>query len=177
MGLAAFGIARLILTTGDGDLIYHWAMDLQDTNGNGGNYNNIVPIVGGLGFTLLSADLQVGSADQYVTQTVAGIVVPTLTKSGTSSWGESRDSTPCSIPMPKTAPAPNAIIQFPSSGNLMVATFNSGDVWITAIANKFSPVPDLNRFDRTSLAKRRLLQTIAITLDMPPACRSLFSPL
>ncbi len=85
-GSATSRTAGAIATTAAGDLIYHWGVDFSDTNGNGGAYNG-GSIAAGAGFTLLSADLQVGSADQYQVQSSAGSISPTFTASGAATWG------------------------------------------------------------------------------------------
>src|SRR5208283_2964465 len=77
-GSATSRTAGSITTTTAGDLIYHWGVDFSDTNANGGAYNGS-GITAGSGFTLLSADLQVGSADQYQVQASAGSINPALT--------------------------------------------------------------------------------------------------
>ena len=75
-----------VTTMASGDLIYHWGIDFSDTNSNGGAFNG-TSITGGSGFTLLSADLQVGSADQFLVQPSAGAIVPNFTVSGSAVWG------------------------------------------------------------------------------------------
>src|SRR5581483_11498036 len=85
-GSANSRTAGSMTTTAAGDLIYHWGADLTDTNSNGGNYNG-ASITAGSGFTLLSADLQVGSGDQYQIQSNAGAINPTFTASGSATWG------------------------------------------------------------------------------------------
>jgi hypothetical protein len=64
-------IAGTITTTAPGDLIYEWGASLSSSNINGGGFNG-TSITAGAGFTLLSADLQVGSGDQYQIQSTAG---------------------------------------------------------------------------------------------------------
>jgi hypothetical protein len=136
-----------LTTTMDGDLIYEWGASLSTTDNSihtiGGTYNG-TNISAGAGFTLLSADLQVGSCDQYQIQQSAGTITPTFTPSGNATWGAIAVALK---PSPAgTAPSgmrivhvqhtlvssistqnrPNPIpIQFPSSGNLIVGQFNS----------------------------------------------------
>jgi hypothetical protein len=144
-----------VTTTTPGDLIYQWGVDFSDTNSNGGNYNGM-SITAGPGFTLLSADLQVGSADQYEVQSNPGTVATTFTVSGTATWGSlalALNSASAGTPAPASIrivhvqhtllssvysgqkrPTP-IVMQFPSSGNLLVASFNSGDVTITGVSD------------------------------------------
>jgi len=75
-----------ITTTAPGDLIYEGGASLSSSNINGGAYNG-TSITAGTGFTLLSADLQVGSSDQYHIQPTAGTITPTFSASGSATWG------------------------------------------------------------------------------------------
>jgi hypothetical protein len=75
-----------IATTAPGDLIYEWGASLSNSNINGGAYNG-TSITAGAGFTLLTADLQVGSSDQYQIQRTAGTITPTFSASGFATWG------------------------------------------------------------------------------------------
>jgi hypothetical protein len=144
-----------LTTTTAGDLIYQWGIDFSDTNSNGGNYNG-TNITAGPGFTLLSADLQVGSADQYQVQSTKGTVAATFTASGSATWGSlalalksaSAGTAPppgirivhiqhtllCSVYSGQNRPRP-IVMQFPSSGNLLVASFNSGDVTVAGVSD------------------------------------------
>ena len=63
--------AGTITTTAPGDLIYEWGASLSSSDINGGAFNG-TSITAGTDFTLLSADLQVGSGDQYQIQPGAG---------------------------------------------------------------------------------------------------------
>jgi len=145
-----------INTTAPGDLIYQWGVDFSDTNANGGAFNG-TGIMAGPGFTLLSADLQVGSADQYEIQKSAGAIGPTFTTSGSATWGSlalalksASAGTPpagihimhiqhtllCSV---RAQGRPNPIVmQFPSSGNLLVGLFNSADLLISSVKDNAS---------------------------------------
>ena len=149
-----------LTTTNPGDLIWHWAVDFSDTNSNGGNFNG-TSITAGSGFTLLSADRQIGSVVQFQVQSAAGLITPTITRSGTATWGSvalafSSAATGV-LPGPgiriiriyhvllnsfraqgRGNPLP---VQFPSSGNLIVGSFNSGGATvplITAISDNLS---------------------------------------
>jgi len=141
-------------TKQSGDLIYQWGVDFSDTNVNGGAFNG-ARITAGQNFTLLSADLQVGSADQYYVQPNAGTISPSFTASGSSTWGSvalalksALAGTPprrgihivrvqhtllaAALAQGRTTPT---VMQFPSSGNLLVGMFNSGDVTATSISD------------------------------------------
>lgn len=146
--------AGTITPTGSGDLIYHWGVDFSDTNSNGGNYNGS-SISAGSGFTLLSADLQVGSADQYAVQTDSGAITPTFSASGSATWGSlalalksSTAGTPPAagihiVHIQHTLLAATRsqgrstpiAMQFPSSGNLLVGLYTSPDVTITKVTD------------------------------------------
>jgi chitodextrinase len=153
-GSATSRTAGAIATTAAGDLIYHWGVDFSDTNGNGGAYNG-GSIAAGAGFTLLSADLQVGSADQYQVQSSAGSISPTFTASGAATWGSlalAFKSASAGTPPPpgirivhiqhtvlaetrvqgRSTPV---VMQFPSSGNLLVGLLNSPDYLVTGISD------------------------------------------
>ena len=98
----------------------------------------------GAGFTLLSADLQVGSSDQYQIQPTAGTITPTFSASGSATWGSVaialKSATAGTAPPPgiriihlqhtllQSVRAQNRaepiVMQFPSSGNLLVGLFN-----------------------------------------------------
>jgi chitodextrinase len=142
-------------TSAAGDLIYEWGADLSDSNESGGAYNATTSIAAGEGFTLLSADLQVGAADQFEVQPEGGPVTPTFTAPGASGWGSlaiALESAPTGTPPPpgirivhvqhtlldsitvQGRPAP-AVIQFPSSGNLLVGLYNGAQCFISSIAD------------------------------------------
>ena len=143
-----------ITTTTAGDLIYHWGVDFSDTNVNGGAYNGS-SITAGAGFTLLSADLQVGSADQYQIQSSAGTITPTFTASGSATWGSlalALKSANAGTPPPSgirivhiqhtllnsvraQGRANPIVMQFPSSGNLLVGLYNSADCLISNVTD------------------------------------------
>ena len=78
--------AGTITTTAPGDLIYEWGASLSTSDNNGGAFNG-TSITAGTDFTLLSADLQVGSGDQYQIQPGAGPITPTFSASGSAVWG------------------------------------------------------------------------------------------
>jgi hypothetical protein len=146
--------AGSMTTTTPEDLIYHWGVDFSDTNTNGGNFNG-TGITAGSGFTLLSADLQVGSADQYQVQSNAGAINPTFSASGSATWGSvalALKSANTGTPPPagirvvhvehillssaRAQSRPNPVkMQFPSSGNLLVGLFNSADVFISNLTD------------------------------------------
>ena len=142
-------------TSAVGDLIYEWGADLSDSNETGGAYNATTSIAAGAGFTLLSADLQVGAADQYEVQPAAGAVTPTFTAPGTSTWGSlaiALEAAPTgTLPAPgirivhvqhtlldsitvQGRPTP-AVIQFPSSGNLLVGLYNGAQCLISSVSD------------------------------------------
>lgn len=134
-------------TTTAGDLIYEWGVDFSATNSKGGAFNG-TSITAGTGFSLLSADLQVGSGDQYQIQTFAGAITPKFTVSGSGRWGAiaialkpaQAGTHPSGLHIvhmqhellasANMQNRPNPLpLQFPSSGNLMIATFTgAGDV-------------------------------------------------
>jgi hypothetical protein len=141
-------------TSADGDLIYHWSAALSDATDNGGTYNG-TGIAAGSGFTLLSADLQVGSADQYSVQSLAGPIDPTISTSGNSTWGSlalalksAEAGTPpgpgnrviheqytlFSAPHGQNRTA-NTKMQFPSSGNLLVGLLSTVSEQITGMTD------------------------------------------
>ena len=146
-----------ITTTAPGDLIYQWGVDFSDTNANGGAFNG-TSITPGSGLTLLSADLQVGSADQYEIQKSAGAINPAFTTSGSATWGSlalALKSASAGTPPPagirivhiqhtllcaeRAQGRPNPIVmQFPSSGNLLVGLFNSADLLISSVKDNAS---------------------------------------
>jgi hypothetical protein len=139
-----------IVTTRPGDLIYHWGAAVSANTPYGGGYNGR-SITSGLGFTLLSADLQVGSCDQYEVQGSAGSVNPSFTPSGSATWGSVAIALKSSAS--GTAPGNGMRIvhvqhtlvgslttgststpiplQFPSSGNLLVGLWNGPSAYIT----------------------------------------------
>jgi hypothetical protein len=146
--------AGTMTPTSSGDLIYEWGADLQDTNSNGGNFNGSL-ITAGSGFTLLSADLQVGSCDQFLIQSGTSAINPTFTSSGSAIWGSVavalRARVSGSVPasgmrivhvqhtLISAANAQGRVgpsrMQFPSSGNLLVGLLNSGDVTIQSMTD------------------------------------------
>jgi hypothetical protein len=144
--------AGTISTSQSGDLIYEWGASLSTDTYYGGAYNGS-SLTAGSGFTLLSADLQVGSCDQYEVQGSSGAIDPTFTPSGSATWGSlavalraaSAGTPPGSgiriVHVQHTlvgalttgsnaAPIP---LQFPCTGNLLVGAFNY--VPITAVTD------------------------------------------
>ena len=143
-----------ITTTAPGDLIYEWGASLSSSNINGGAYNG-TSITAGAGFTLLSADLQVGSSDQYQIQPTAGTITPTFSASGSATWGSVaialKSATAGTAPPPgiriihlqhtllQSVRAQNRaepiVMQFPSSGNLLVGLFNAAGLIATGLTD------------------------------------------
>ena len=146
--------AGTITTTAPGDLIYEWGASLSSSNINGGAFNG-TSITAGTGFTLLSADLQVGSSDQYHIQPTAGPITPTFSASGSATWGSVAIALKSA--MAGTAPPPGIriihlqhtllqsvraqnraepiVMQFPSSGNLLVGLFNGAGPLINSLSD------------------------------------------
>ena len=157
-GSAASSVSRTtgtIVTTGSGDLIYEWGASLSSSNATGGAWNGAT-ITAGTNFTLLSADLQVGSGDQYYLQPSAGSITPTFAASGSATWGSlaialkpAQAGTPPGsgiriVHVQHTLLASAMVqgrsnpimMQFPSSGNLLIGTHNnSQDHHITSITD------------------------------------------
>ena len=144
-----------ITTTAPGDLIYEWGASLSSSNINGGAYNG-TSITAGTGFTLLSADLQVGSSDQYQIQPTAGTITPTFSASGSATWGSVaialKSATAGTAPpssgiriihlqhtLLQSVRAQNRavpiVMQFPSSGNLLVGLFNGAGPIATGLTD------------------------------------------
>lgn len=143
-------------TSTSGDLVYHWAINGSASNAGGGNYNSSTPIAAGSGFTLLSADLQTGAVVQIATPSAPGAVVPTFTKSGTDTWesvaialkaAASTQGSPASgfyigkithtlISSVAQGHSPSTcLVQYPYSGNLLVALFDAGAEVISSITD------------------------------------------
>ena len=156
-GSSASSISRTagpITTTAPEDLIYEWGASLSSSNINGGAYNG-TSITAGTGFTLLSADLQVGSSDQYQIQPTAGTITPTFSASGSATWGSVaialKSATAGTAPPPgiriihlqhtllQSVRAQNRavpiVMQFPSSGNLLVGLFNGAGPIATGLTD------------------------------------------
>jgi hypothetical protein len=144
--------AGTITTTAPGDLIYEWGASLSSSDINGGAFNG-TSITAGTGFTLLSADLQVGSGDQYQIQSSAGPITPTFSASGSAVWGSVaialKSATAGTAPPPgiriihlqhtllqavraQNRPEP-IVMQFPSSGNLLVGLYNAAGPFATNV--------------------------------------------
>lgn len=151
--------AGSITTANSGDLVMEWGLDLSD-NGSGGQAN-LTSITAGSGYTLVSADLQVGSCVQYQVQSSAGAINPTFTSSGAATWGSLAIAFKAAAS--GTAPSTNAMrivnlyqvslcggvgstfatqeinsLQFPSQGNLLVASWQSGGRFITGASDSNS---------------------------------------
>jgi hypothetical protein len=141
-------------TTVNGDLVYEWGAALSAATDNGGTYNG-ASIAAGTNFTLLSADLQVGSADQYQVQPLAGALTPTFSATGASTWGSlalalksaTAGTPPASgirivnvqytliaAPHSQNRTTPTSI-QFPSSGNLLVGLLSTVGEHITSMTD------------------------------------------
>jgi cell division septation protein DedD len=138
-------------------LIYEWGASLSSSNVNGGAFNG-TSITAGSGFTLLSADLQVGSADQYQIQPSAGPITPSFSASGSHVWG----SLAIALKSATAGTAPPAgirivhlqhtllqavraqnreepiVMQFPSSGNLLVGLFNAAGPIATNVTDSLN---------------------------------------
>ena len=130
-----------ITTTTPGDLIYEWGTDISAMDTEYGAVFNGASITAGPGFTLLSSDLQTGSADQFMVQDAAGPINPTFSASGSDTWSSvalALQSGQAGTPPPQTGirivhvqhemiawPGHTSpvTLAFPSSGNLLVAMF------------------------------------------------------
>ena len=151
--------AGTITTTTPGDLIYEWGASLSSSNVNGGAFNG-TSITAGTGFTLLSADLQVGSADQYQIQSNPGPITPTFSASGSAVWGSVaialKTATAGTAPpsgirivhlqhtLLQAVRAQNRsepiVMQFPSSGNLLVGLYNAAGPIATNVTDSHGNV-------------------------------------
>ena len=151
--------AGTITTTAPGDLIYEWGASLSSSNINGGAFNG-TSITAGTEFTLLSADLQVGSGDQYQIQPGAGPITPTFSASGSDIWGSLaialKSATAGTAPPPgiriihlqhtlmQAVRAQNReapiVMQFPSSGNLLVGLFNAAGPFATNVTDSLGNI-------------------------------------
>jgi concanavalin A-like lectin/glucanase superfamily protein len=171
--------AGTITTTAPGDLIYEWGASLSSSNINAGAFNG-TSITAGSGFTLLSADLQVGSGDQYQIQSTAGTITPTFSASGSAIWGSVaialKSATAGTPPPPgmriihlqhtllqavRAQNRPNPIVmQFPSSGNLLVGLFNSAGPQMNSIrdnsGNTWSLPSSLNYADTNGVVRAQI---------------------
>ncbi len=130
-------------TPAGGDLIYEWGVVVSNIDAANGAQFNGSSITAGNGFTLLSADLQTGSADQYMVQAAPGAVTPTFSPSGSETWASlamALKAASGGTPAPAGVrivhvqhtmvswpghPTPVALA-FPSTGNLLVGSF-TGD--------------------------------------------------
>ncbi len=135
-----------------GDLVYEWGVDVSATDPNYGIQFNGTSITAGTGFTLLSADLQTGSADQYKVQSTTGSITPTFTASGTDTWAAvamALKACACGTPPPNgirivhvqhtmiawPGHSSPVTLQFPSSGNLLVGLFTGTIAFIGTITD------------------------------------------
>lgn len=141
--------------TTNGDLIYHCGVD----DANPGSYNGS-SITAGTGFTLLNADRQVGTAAQYQVQTTAAAINPSFTV-GADRW----DSVAIALKSASSGTAPSAgirivhvqhsliawtdnsgrpshatpiVLQFPSSGNLLVGLYNHSGYLLSTVTDSAS---------------------------------------
>jgi hypothetical protein len=146
--------AGTITTTAPGDLIYEWGASLSSSDINGGAFNG-TSITAGTDFTLLSADLQVGSGDQYQIQSAAGPITATFSASGSAVWGSVaialKSAAAGTVPPPgiriihlqhtllQAVRAQNReepiVMQFPSSGNLLVGLYNAAGPFATNVTD------------------------------------------
>jgi hypothetical protein len=151
--------AGTITTTAPGDLIYEWGASLSSSDINGGAFNG-TSITAGTDFTLLSADLQVGSSDQYQIQPAAGPITPTFSASGSDVWGSLaialKSATAGTAPPPgirivhlqhtllQAVRAQNRedpiVMQFPSSGNLLVGLYNAAGPFATDVTDSLGNI-------------------------------------
>ncbi len=142
-GNASSAVSGTITSSAAGDLIYQWGVVVSSIDAANGAQFNGSGITAGNGFTLLSADLQAGSADQYLVQAAAGGVTPAFSPSGSETWASVAMALKAA---PGGTPAPTGIrivhvqhtmlawpghsapmtLAFPSSGNLLVGSF-TGD--------------------------------------------------
>jgi hypothetical protein len=147
-------VAAGTFTTGTaGDLVYHCGVD--DTSP--GNYNGGT-ITAGPGFTLLSADRQTGSAAQYQIQATAGTINPSFTVSS-HTWNSAaialKSASAGTAPPPgirivhvqhtllvyandnagRGSRATPSVLQFPSTGNLLVGLFNHTGLFISSVTD------------------------------------------
>jgi chitodextrinase len=137
--------AGTLTSTASGDLIYFYGFDTHNTG-------SITGFTAGAGFTLLSADVLLGSVSQYMVQTSPGSITPGVTVTGGSSNSFNGVALALKPGPGGTAPAPGIRIvhvyhafddrpgvglQFPSSGNLLVVNtaFAEGQVNISTISS------------------------------------------
>jgi chitodextrinase len=137
--------AGALTTTAPGDLIYFYGFDTHNTR-------SITGFTAGSGFTLLSADVLLGSVSQFMVQTSPGSVTPGVTVTGGSSNAFNAVSLALKPGSGGTAPAPGIRIvhvyhafddrpgvglQFPSSGNLVTVNtaFSESQVNISTISS------------------------------------------
>jgi hypothetical protein len=141
-----------ITPTTAGDLVYHWGVDVSATDPNYGIQFNGSSITAGTGFTLLGADLQTGSADQYFVQPAAAAITPTFSASGSHTWASvamALKSCTCGTPPPNTIRIVHVqhtmiawpghsnpvTMQFPTSGNLLVGLFTGTVSFVGGISD------------------------------------------
>jgi hypothetical protein len=172
--------AGTITTTAPGDLIYEWGASLSSSDENGGAFNG-TSITAGTDFTLLSADLQVGSGDQYHIQPAAGPITPTFEASGSEVWGSVaialKSATSGTPPPPgiriihlqhtllQAVRAQNReepiVMQFPSSGNLLVGLYNAAGPFATnvtdSLGNTWSLPDEAKIIDRNGVVSAQIV--------------------
>jgi uncharacterized repeat protein (TIGR01451 family) len=201
-GNASARSAGAITTTSAGDLIYEWGTDVSAGDFNYGVQFNGTSITAGAGFTLLSADLQTGSADQFAIQTSAGTIGPTFSASGSDVWSSlaiALKSASSGTPPPPgirivhvqhqmvawpghTTPAN---VAFPSSGNLLVGLFTStiafiggvtdsnGNAWLSAASTPGPPGGNPTGAQIVYAPNASTGSTLTnISLNLSPACSS-----
>jgi hypothetical protein len=132
---AAPGVAAGSMSTaGDGDLVYQYAVGLDSGTVGGGSQSS--GIAAGSGFTLLSADTVLNAAAQYQVQGAHGAINPGLTVAGSTDRFNTvavalKSAAAGTTPPPgirivhkyDSLPPMPTTVQFPSSGNLVIASF------------------------------------------------------
>lgn len=144
----------------NGALVWSWGIALStNINGTGPNWNgtsitaSTSPV-----YTLISADLQVGSCEQYYIQPTATAITPAFTTSGAATWG----TLAMSLTSAAAGTSPSAGIrivgvqhmclngnnpagavainnlQFPSTGNLLAIAYQSFTGVMTAVTDSAS---------------------------------------
>jgi hypothetical protein len=184
------------------DLVYEWGVDVSAIDPNYGTLFNGTSITAGVGFTLLAADLQTGSADQYEVQPTTASITPTFSASGTDTWSSvamALKSCTCGTPPPNgirivhiqhtmiawpghTTPV---TLQFPSSGNLLVGLFtgtvafigqitdSAGNTWISAASSPGDTNINFTSAQIVYAANAHTSSTLgSIVTTLSPACSS-----
>jgi hypothetical protein len=126
--------AGSLTTTGDGDLIYQYAVDLNgDTLGWA---NRSSGVTAGSSFTLLSADIVLNAVAQYQVQSAHGAINPGMNLAGTSDRFNTvaialKSAAAGTVPPAgirivhkwDAIPPMTTTVQFPCTGNLVIASF------------------------------------------------------